>query len=212
MRPVHASDWQAELDLTDREPPFFFRSEDQLTGTSPQPHALRRAFELLELNGVLCTENAPLVYFKLVSRIALDDIRVLYRKFWNHGGAPLLVIISTEEVQIYSALQRPRPCESPSSIPSGLVTSIKRASVALKELLPTVESGEFFRRHSQSFKVSERVDHSLLNNLSATRDKLAPSSHPGVLDSFLCRLVFTCYSSIEELSGGATWRILAFVD
>lgn len=196
MCPADAPNWRADLGIDDRAPPFFFENKDQLTRSSPQAYAIRRAFDLLDLDGVLCSENAPLVYFKHVPRIISEQMLQLHKKFWNHGGAPLLIVLSTTEVQIYSALIRPNRVSADRDLrdePNGLVISIDRASAALHELIPTVETGEFFRRHARSFKLTDRVDRSLLDNLSATRDKLTPIGDNGFLDAFLCRLVFTCY-------------------
>jgi N-6 DNA methylase len=196
MCPADVADWRSDLGVTDRAPPFFFEHKDQLTQTMRQAYFIRRAFELLNLDGVLCSEHAPLVYFKQVDRIIPDKIRDIHKKFWNHGGAPLLIVISSHEVQVYSSLIRPGRSSAVPALhadPEGLVLSIDRASAALRELVPMVETGEFFRQHERSFKLTDRVDRSLLDNLTATRDKLAPEGASEALDAFLCRLVFTCY-------------------
>jgi hypothetical protein len=91
-----------------------------------------------------------------------------------------------------------------------LVDTLQRASVAIREFLPAVESGEYFRRHSKSFDPDQRVDRDLLNNLQATRNKLAESSDgrldAGILDALLCRLVFVCYLFDREVIGQAYLR------
>src|SRR5690606_439529 len=60
-------------------------------------------------------------------------------------------------------------------------------------------------RHSKSFNPAERVDRALLDNLQATRDKLAAvgsrRASSDILDAFLCRLVFTCYLFDREVIG-----------
>ena len=162
-----------------------------------QSHVLRRAFDLLKLDGVLCAENIPLVYFKEVKRIETGEVARLHRKFWNHGGAPILVLIAPDEVHIYSGLVRPLPqADTIGNIPA-LVLTLDRASSVIQEFLPTVESGEFFHQHSNSFNPAQRVDRDLLDNLQATREKLIESRHGNlderVLDALLCRLVFVCY-------------------
>ncbi|MDO8674152.1 MAG: hypothetical protein Q7O66_22295, partial [Dehalococcoidia bacterium] len=123
---------------------------------------------------MVCDQGAPLVYFKLVPQIEPEYVLELYRQFWNLGGAPILALVSPRQVQIYSALSRPnrREADEVDNLPS-LVITLDRASSALREFLPAVESGEFFRKHSRSFDPSERVDQSLLRNLQAARDKLA---------------------------------------
>lgn len=199
--------WRDEFGISDERTDSFFASADDLRGqatVAPHAHVLRRAFSLLELDGVLCDQATPLVYFKQVSEIQPADVLELHRQFWNHGGAPILVLISQREVQVYSGFARPTRQADLTGLPS-LVATIDRASSALREFLPSVESGEFFRRHAKSFNPADRVDRALLDNLQATREKLAAvasrKASSDILDAFLCRLVFTCYLFDREVIG-----------
>lgn len=201
------SGWQGEFGIADERSASFIASPDDLNGQAtvrPHAHVLRRAFAVLKLDGVLCDQAAPLVYFKRVAQIQPAEVLDLHRRFWNHGGAPILALISPREVHIYSGFVRPSAQADLTGIPS-LVTTIQRATAALREFLPSVESGEFFRRHPNSFNPDQRVDQALLNNLQATREKLAAvgsrRASPETLDAFLCRLVFTCYLFDREVIG-----------
>src|SRR5260370_272375 len=103
--------WRSEFGIASAGPKDFFASKEELNApgmTASQGHVLRRAFDLLELDGVLCTENTPLVYFKQVNRVEPAEVARLHRTFWNHGGAPILVLIAPDQVQIYSGLVRPQ--------------------------------------------------------------------------------------------------------
>jgi len=128
-----------------------------------QGHVVRRAFDLLKLDGVLCTENTPLVYFKQVKRVETAEVAALHRKFWNHGGAPVLLLVTPDEVHVYSGLIRPIPQADPSGAVHGLVETLDRTSTAIGEFLPAVESGEFFRKNERSFNPAHRVDRDLLD-------------------------------------------------
>jgi hypothetical protein len=194
------NDWQRDFGIVSTGSKTFFSSKAELhAGAAPaaQRHILRRAFDLLKLDGVLCTGNTPLVYFKLLKRIETQQAVDLHRKFWNHGGAPILVLVSPNEVHIYSGLARPVAHQDSRGVIPGLVQMLDRASQDIQEFLPSVESGEFFRIHQKSFNPAQRVDRDLLDNLQATRDKLAGISSEkldaNVLDALLCRLVFACY-------------------
>ncbi|HEV2965218.1 MAG TPA: N-6 DNA methylase [Candidatus Angelobacter sp.] len=192
--------WRNEFGIASARSKDFFGSKADLDASgvnTSQGHVLRRAFDLLHLDGVLCTENIPLVYFKQVKRVNPAEIARLHKTFWNHGGAPVLVIMAPDQIQIYSGLVRPLPrIDSAGSIPS-LVDTLEWASAAVREFLPTVESGQFFQQHAKSFDPAHRVDRDLLDNLQATRTKLAEASrgrfNEDVLDALLCRLVFVCY-------------------
>ena len=192
--------WRNDLGLSNAHAPAFFGSKDDLDRVDeavPHAHVIRRAFDLLDLQGVLCDQTAPMVYFKVVDQIQDAKLSELHRRFWNHGGAPILVVVAQSEVRVYSGLLRPVDSIDVGGHQAGLVITIQRASTALREFLPAVESGEFFRTNIKSFKPAERVDQTLMSNLQATREKLAAiharKAAADVLDALLCRLVFTCY-------------------
>jgi N-6 DNA Methylase len=194
------SDWRSAFGIGSVGPKVFFASKAELNTpgmNASQGHVLRRAFDLLKLDGVLCTENTPLVYFKQVRRIDPVEVASLHRTFWNHGGAPILVLIAPDQVQVYSGLVRPLPQTDPGGTIPALVDTLDWTSAAIREFLPTVESGQFFQQHSKSFDPAHRVDRDLLDNLQATREKLVETRHgkldERVLDALLCRLVFVCY-------------------
>ena len=192
-----AVNWQRDFGIDKENYPNFFSGKDDLTPSVPQAHVLRHAFDLLDLDGILCTENTPLIYFKQVEKITPDKVWKLHRQFWNHGGAPILVLISRDQVHIYSGMSRPVSKEEAQDTPPSLVNSLDRVSAGLHEFLVSVESGEFFRQYARSFDTGQRVDRDLLDNLRATRDVLDENTQrniaPSVLDALLCRLVFTCY-------------------
>jgi type I restriction-modification system DNA methylase subunit len=201
-------DWRSEFGIVSDESKGFFASPSDLNTPgvdASQSHAVRRAFELLALDGVLCSETAPLVYFKRVEHIETAEVARLHRAFWNHGGAAVLVLVAPEQVHIYSSLSQPLPPNARSGSPIlRLVESLDRASSALREFLPSVQTGEYFRLHQPSFDPAHRVDKVLLDNLQATREALLSKSagaSADVLDALLCRLVFVCYLFDREVIG-----------
>ena len=142
--------WRNEFGIASDASRIFFASKadlDSAPRTMTQGHILRRAFDLFKLDGVLCTESAPLVYFKELKRADPATVADLHRKLWNHGGAPILVLVTPHQVHVYSGLVR--PVATPDRAP-GFVETLDRASAALREFLPKVESGEFFRQHQKS--------------------------------------------------------------
>lgn len=198
-------DWKKEFGIAESKPPRFFSGKNDLDFTTPQGHLLRRAFDILKLDGILCADHSPLVYFKQLAAITADEVFRLHKLFWNHGGAPVLVLISHDKVHVYSGMSRPAPgSDSPERMPS-LVTTLDRAAAGLRAFVTSVESGEFFRQHPRSFNPDHRVDRALLENLSDTREELASATRrkipTDILDSLLCRLVFTCYLFDREVIG-----------
>ena len=120
MNDAAARQWRDEFGLPDISGDVFFTTKTDSTVAptkSSQSHVVRRAIDLLKLDGVLCTDSAPLVYFKQVKRIDNAEIIQLHRTFWNHSGAPILVVIAPNEVHIYSGFVRPEPQAADGDIP-----------------------------------------------------------------------------------------------
>ncbi len=193
-------EWHRDFGIENRKPPHFFSSVDQLddtTAKAPQPHALRRAFEQLNIDGVLCRDRSPIIYFRQVDKIDPDTITNLHRSFWNQGIAPILVVIAPNEVHVYSGLVPPADSLTASGQSPGFVETLNRVQDQLRSFLLSVESGEYFHIHRRSFDPRKRVDQDLLRNLQTTRQALgqvqAAKLEPQTLDAILCRLVFACY-------------------
>lgn len=186
--------WLSEFGIDSRTPPSLFLRKDEVTAEIPQAHLLRRAFDTLDVDAVLCADDVPLVYFKLMKTMTAARLRALHKQFWNHGGAAVLVVVGQDRVEIYSGMIR--PSAEVESIPA-LVTTLERVASGLTAFLISVETGEFFRQHRKSFDPTQRVDRDLLDNLKNARSKLdeqSPSPIPAeILDALLCRLVFTSY-------------------
>jgi hypothetical protein len=200
MPTTPGTNWRKDFGIEDRKPPTFFSSLDDIDtagSSAPQPHALRRAFEQLELDGILCQEKTPIIYFRQLQRIDPAEVAALHRRFWNQGVAPILVLIAPDQVHIYSGLTTPTNDRSKAASAEGLVQTLSRVTDQLRAFILAVESGEYFHIHRKSFDPQQRVDRNLLRNLQAAREQLdkVPAGRlaPAMLDALLCRLVFTCY-------------------
>ena len=78
----------------------------------------------------------------------MASVLKLHRQFWNHGGAPILVLISRDQVHVYSGMSRPVPDSEVRDRPPSLVKTIDRVSEGLREFLTSVESGDFFQQNA----------------------------------------------------------------
>ena len=203
MKSSANNEWRKELGISEWKPPTFFASKtdiDAMGTAAPQAHALRRAFDRLGLNGIICLQNNPVAYFKEVDSIDPQKVLALHRQFWNQGLAPILILIDQQDVHIYSGLTLPASTAAePGQKDQNLVQRLNRIADAaeIRQLVLSIESGEFFRVHSKLFDPSQRVDRELLRNLQETRKALAAATtrklESHVLDALLCRIVFVCY-------------------
>ena len=205
MSTTGAVSWQRDFGIEDGTYPGFVASRDELVTEGLHSHGLRQAFELLDLDGVFCLGQTPLVYFKEVDAIDPSQALKLHRRFWNHGTAPILVLVAPDQVHIYSGMARPQPPETSIAEPLCLVDRLERAADELQHFLIAVESGAYFREHEGLFDADSRVDRDLLTNLSEAREVLRESVRDDVakdkLDGLLCRLVFACYLFDRDVIG-----------
>ena len=111
MSTARSASWQLDFGIENGVYPGFAASTEELATEGLYSHGLRQAFELLELDGVFCSEQTPLVYFKEVDAIGPDQALRLHRRFWNHGTAPILVVVTPDQVHVYSGMARPQPVE-----------------------------------------------------------------------------------------------------
>lgn len=194
--------WSDELGIEDWLPPKFFRNAEEVDKADAAPaqaHLLRRAFERLKLSGIVCFQNAPVIYFKEVTRDERADADTIHRIFWYQGLAPILVLIDPDEVRIYSGMSLPVSQDSIDKNSNRLVAVLDRVVKAaeLRRLILSVESGEFFRANAKSFNPKQRVDQDLLTNLGKTRAALESATkgdaNSQFLDALLCRIVFVSY-------------------
>lgn len=197
-----AKNWRRAFGIHNWKPPSYFASKDEIDAagrTAPHAHALRRAFDRLSVNGILCLHNNPVVYFKEVASIRPDQVTALHKQFWNQGLAPILVLIDEHDVHIYSGLTPPANDLPTLDGDNRFVDRLNRVAdaAAIRQFVLSLESGAFFRVHEKSFDPKQRVDRALLRNLQATRTALAAATKrkldTAVLDAILCRIVFVCY-------------------
>ncbi|MBP3955339.1 N-6 DNA methylase [Gemmata sp. G18] len=206
MPTTSGTDWQKEFGLDGRKPPSFFSNPtdiDEAGNAAGQAHVLRRAFEDLRLDGVLCSDSSPIIYFRLMQRLDSAEVSALHRTFWNQGVAPILVLITSDEVHVYSSLSQPTLPNAVPGNPGGFVQKMQRVAEQLQSFILSVESREYFREHRPAFDPEQRVDRNLLHNLEATRAVLGQVKvarlESDTLDALLCRLVFTCYLFDREV-------------
>jgi hypothetical protein len=193
-----------DFNLEEVSAPDFFRSENDIekhAGVHPYSHFMRRAWETMHLNGILCIEGKPTVYFKEVDCIDSRSQRECYKKFWNQGLATLLVISSPSEVQVYSSLAEPAKEDSPLEAEHRLVETLDLTAKVL--FIRRVQTGQIYREKPESFQPDKAVDKFLLKNLRAARDELHEHNNLEykIIYSLLGRLIFTCYLIERKVIG-----------
>lgn len=171
--------------------------------SSSHLHVLRRLFEELKIDALLCVEGRPTVCVKDARRMAPEKIEALRRSLWNLGSTTLLLVEEQASIKVFSTLKRPvkdDPVGKDAQISLETLQSLASAELALhlRQLVRRIETGAIYRDHASLFAKSEAVDQLLLGNLKATRDLLCPSKPKSKSEyhrahALIGRFLFSCY-------------------
>ena len=123
--------------------------------------------------------KVPLIYFSAIDKYESDKVAELHRLAWNLGEAPLLFIVTPDELRIFNNYRTPRKKDGSLDPNAGLIETIsltidlesQRQQLAHYNRVQ-FESGDFWRTSKVRFNSKARVDTTLMNNLKAMRRTL----------------------------------------
>ena len=164
-------------------------------------HALRRLFEDVEIDAVVCVEGRPTVCIKdgrHLDNVAVEKIR---RKLWNLGATTLLIVERRSQVQVFSTFSKPTEQDNQGEEAQIKAETIERMeavelALRLRQLIRRIETGAIYREHTPLFNPKDTVDQLLLDNLKATRNLLSPTrSRDGYrrAHALIGKFLFSCY-------------------
>lgn len=174
---------------------------------------------LRDTNGVA---KIPLIYFSVVDKYDAQKVAQLHRLAWNVGEAPLLFVVTPDQIIIYNNYEAPDFLKNGSLNPEvgiietlSIVDGLASQHVALKKYHRSLlESGEYWRQFSKRFDAQKRVDATLMLNLKIMRKTLIKqlSDHCGenkdtitsIVHSLLSRSIFIKYLEERRDSRGET--------
>lgn len=162
---------------------------------------IERAWQELNLAGVLCLDNRPILYLKEYNRpfSSLERITI-QRRFWNQGVANLLVLADPASVYIYSGLAKPQKDQSDEGIEDSLIEKLKKADYVqqIQSFYHGLATGHYYEheRNQKYFDQSQSVDSWLLDNLRDLRNALTEGEEcleAKTAHAFIGRVLFLCY-------------------
>jgi len=159
-----------------------------------------RAWEELRLNGVLCIDCRPVLYFKEHGiPLSLKDRLRLQNLFWNQGVANILVLADPTSVFIYSGLTKPQNDQAnKDTADHALIETLKRADYVhrIQTLFHDLATGHYYEKNRPVFDPDQTVDAWLSDNLRALRNALIAGDEglsPMAAHAFIGRVLFLCY-------------------
>ena len=174
---------------------------------------------LRDENGIA---KIPLIYFSAIQKYDAKQVAELHRLSWNLGEAPLLFVVTPDEILIYNNYETPRVVENGNLDPNAgiietlnLTNGLASQRLALKKYHRSlIESGEYWRQSMTRFDVQSRVDSTLMSNLRIMRRTLinqiskrcdtSKETITGVVHALLNRSIFIKYLEERKDSNGET--------
>ena len=156
----------------------------------------------------------PLIYFSVIQKYDAKQVAELHRLSWNLGEAPLLFVVTPDEILIYNNYEAPQAVENGNLDPTaGIIETLNLTDGLASQRLALqkyhrslLESGEYWRQSMTRFDAQSRVDATLMSNLRIMRRTLinqiskrcdkSKETITSVVHSLLSRSIFIKY--LEE--------------
>lgn len=121
----------------------------------------------------------PLIYFSALDKYDPQTIAELHRLSWNMGEAPLLFIVTPDQLMIYNNYELPREIDGSLDPNAGFIETIKLVTDLENQRhklqrynRSLLETGEYWRTSNVRFDSKTRVDSTLMLNLKVMRKTL----------------------------------------
>lgn len=185
-------------------------------------HLLLRAWEEMQLSGMLTLNGTPTVYVSDRKKpISSAQAAELQCQFWNQGLATVLLLREPGRLRVFSSMVAPvsQTNATEENVDARMVEEIDLATQAAwaERFYLELGTGQYYAKHSPKFDPKESVDAWLIDNLEAIRNVLTSGPEnlkPATAHAFLGRILFTCYLchrgiiNLENYVGGGPWEDL----
>ena len=211
-RLIHSPGWDRRVEAT------FIRATDDWRNApefKSHGHTLRRLFDDLEIDAIVCTEGRPTVCLKDGRSQTSKDIAELRNKLWNLGATTLLLAEQSTQILAFSTIVQPSSADrsgDTAKLSDETIDQLEKTELALRlqQFVRRVETGAIYREHQSLFDSKQAVDQLLLKNLRATRDLICEKDK--TVDGYrrahalIGKFLFSCYLLDRGIIGPAYLR------
>src|SRR5579859_7341831 len=165
------------------------------------------------ISGAYFIQGNPVVYFSQLEEVNTTVLSQLYRSVWSQGKAPILYVISRQDIWVFNGYDGPPPKDNPDEILHDdevhqdrllhHLQSLYDIETTRQEIASTLsnfrrvylDTGTFWQtKDGQRIKREKRADQRLLDAMGELRKKLLESNLPSeVAYALLGRSIFIRY-------------------
>lgn len=177
-------------------------------------HTLRRLFEDIAIDAVVCIEGRPTVSLLDGTPLRDTEIEDRRKKLWNLGATTLLIVENPSQVQVFSTLAKPSK-DDLAGVGALLTTETIKTletielSLRMRQMVRRIETGAIYRDNKPLFERKNTIDQLLLENLRAARNQICPNrSERGYqrAHALIGKFLFSCYLLDRGIIGPAYLR------
>lgn len=123
----------------------------------------------------------PVIYFRFIESYNAKQIAELHQMAWNLGEAPLLFVVTPNDLYIFNNYKIPQLRDNELDPETAIIEKISFANeIEFQRQISyykriNLESGEYWRKNNSRFNVKNRIDYVLLKNLRYMRNELMKS-------------------------------------
>ena len=186
--------WKSRLDLTRRDITELYE-DSTAVGQGTYAGAIRIALSELGASAVFCVQEVPTVVIVVLNEYDRDRVINLHGALWNQGIATLLLVLSGDTLRAFSLARIPSRDRN-TFHDRCLIRTLDATTdtLAAKDFIYGSESGRLWEQHDRFFRVSERIDRVLLNNLTASCKALSDDDlPPDAAQALLIQTMFVAY-------------------
>ena len=198
VQPLPA-DWKDRLDLSLRDIPELYENPED-AGSSAHGNAIRTTLSDLGASAVFCVQGVPTVVIVVLDEYDKEHVVDIHARLWNQGLATLLLIISGDIIRAFSLVRKPYRDDADFN-DRCLVRELDAVANALtiKDIIYGVESGRLWDDYADYFTPKERIDHVLLENLTASHQALRKQGlSADAAQALLIQAMFIAYLEDRE--------------
>ena len=193
------AEWKDRLDLSLRDIPELYEDPED-AGRGAHGSAIRTALSDLGASAVFCVQGVPTVVIVVLDEYDRQRVVDLHARFWNQGLATLLLVVSGDTIRAFSLVRKPYRDDGGFD-ERCLVRELDAVAnaLAVKEFIYGAESGRLWDDYADYFSPSERIDHVLLDNLTASHQALCGQGlSRNAAQALLIQTMFIAYLEDRE--------------
>jgi type I restriction-modification system DNA methylase subunit len=162
--------------------------------------------EQINARAIYELSGSPCIYFTQLNEPNPRELAKLHKLSWNHGSAPMLWVITPEQVLLYNCYSQPKK-QDENDPNRHLIESFETTKSGLNRMIQfasrlQIESGEFWQwEKANKIDRQQRVDSVLVKDLNQAEEKLTKEKklERQFAHALLIRSVFVAYLQDRDI-------------